>query len=313
MTEPARPPEGKVWRTLELIRVTVPYLEGKGVDAARLCAEMLLAHALSCERIQLYAHFEKPVPDDAVSRFRELVRRRAAREPVQHILGQTAFHAVTIRCDPRALVPRPETEDLVDAALELASDLRDPAFADVGTGTGCVAVALAAAREDASVVASDISADALALAGENLALNGLADRVLLLKGDLAAPFLERGLADRFDVVVSNPPYVADAEMADLQPEVREHDPEIALRGGPDGLDILRRLARDAPRLLKPGGWLVMEIGHRQADAVRSTLANEGWSAVQFRTDGAGIARIVVARSCAADSCGADSKPAQPAD
>ncbi len=279
-----------------MIQVTAPFFERKNIDAPRLTAEILLAHVLDCARIDLYTRFETPLPSDKVDAYRDLVRRRAAHEPIQHLTGRTEFWSQEIKCDRRAMIPRPETELIVEATVNLLHGESAPAIAEIGTGTGCIAVALGLQLPEASVVASDISADALALASENLAAHGLADRVLLLEGDLAAPFLKRGRAVPFNALVSNPPYVTDAEMSDLMPEVRCHDPETALRAGPDGLDLIRRLVADAPALLKSGGFLIMEIGHDQADAVRGLLVATGrWELQTILRDGAGIERTVVAR------------------
>ena len=295
MTERSPAAQPRTWRTLDLIRVTIPYLESKGVDSPRLCAEILLAHVLACPRINLYTQFEKALSDDVVSRFRELVRRRAAREPIQHLTGRTEFWSLPIRCDARALVPRPETELIVATALDLLRDRADPAVADLGTGTACIAIALAKELPDASVVASDISADALALAQENIKAHGLDGRILLLEGDFAAPFLAKELGNHFDAVVSNPPYIPDEELDTLQPEVRDFDPRMALSGGADGLDSIRKLLDEARTLLKLGGFLIMEVGHGQSTTVTDLLTGNGWQVERTVTDGGGIERVLVAQ------------------
>ena len=265
------------------------------MDAPRLATEKLLAHVLGCERIDLYTRFEQALPPDAIGRFRDLVRRRAAREPIQHLIGGTEFWSLAIQCDARALVPRPETELVVRAVLDAAHDRTGPAVADIGTGTGCIAVAVAKELPEASVVASDVSADALVLAAENLKANDLAERVRLIEGDLAQPFLAEGLEGCFDIVASNPPYVTDADLETLDPEVRDHDPRLALAGGEDGLDVIRRLSEETPSLLKENGFLIMEIGHDQAGPVRDLLAASGWRVETTLPDGAGIERVVVAQ------------------
>ena len=295
MTEHRAAEEPRTWRPLGLVRVTVAYLESRSVDAPRLCAEKLLAHALGCERIDLYTGFDKEVPSDALSRFRELVRRRGAREPIQHLIGQTEFWSLPIRCDARAFVPRPETELLVQTAITLLQGRDAPLIADIGTGTGCLAVALAHELKNARIMASDISPDALALAAENLRLHELDGRVSLIEGDLVAPFLEREPAGAFDIVLSNPPYVAAAEIPRLQPEVRDHDPHIALFGGADGLDVTRRLLAEVPPLLKPDACLLLELGDGQAEPVREEMARSGWRVLQTIADGAGIERVIVAQ------------------
>jgi len=274
--------------------VTADYFASKGVDSPRLAAERLLAHAMGCERIDLYTRFQETLPAETVGRYRELVRRRATREPIQHVLGATEFWSLKIKCDRRALVPRPETEGVVQAVLDLLREIADPAAADIGTGTGCIAVALAKELKAANVVASDISSESLALAGENLAAHGLGDRVRLIEGDLVAPFREVGLIECFDAVVSNPPYVTDEEMTRLMPEVRDFDPPLALRGGLDGLDVIRRLAAETPVLLKPGGRLIVEIGQGQLESSGAILRESGWTIERTLPDAAGIPRVVAA-------------------
>jgi len=274
--------------------VTADYFASKDVESPRLAAERLLAHAMGCERIDLYTRFQETLPGETVARYRELVRRRAAREPIQHVLGATEFWSLEIKCDRRALVPRPETEGVVQGALDLLRKIADPAVADIGTGTGCIAVALVKELNAANIVASDMSSEALALAAENLAAHGLRDRVRLIEGDLVAPFREAGLLECFDAVVSNPPYIADYEMTRLMPEVRDFDPPLALRGGPDGLDVIRRLAAETPALLKPGGRLIVEIGQGQLESTGAILRESGWTIERTLPDAAGIPRVVAA-------------------
>jgi len=281
------------WRPLDLVRVTTGFFERHGVDAPRLCAERLLAHVLGCQRIDLYTRFERPVPVEALDRFRGLVRRRASREPIQHLVGETEFWSLPLRCDGRAFVPRPETELLVDATLEMAQGRENSVIADVGTGTGCLAIAVAVEVKDARVVASDVAADALELAAENLEAHELAARVTLLQGDLAAPFLDRGMAGAFDVVLCNPPYVPEPEIVRLQPEVRDYDPRIALAGGADGLEVIRRLLEEIPPLLQPDGCLIFELGEGQAGAAREMMARSGWKVMRTIVDGIGVERVIV--------------------
>ena len=295
MTERQPPPAKKAWQTLDLIRVTTEYLQGKSVDAPRLCAEKLLAHILGCDRIDLYTQFDKLVEGEKLAAFRELVRRRSAREPIQHLLGKTEFWSLDIRCDARALVPRPETELLVGAALGLLSETETPKIADIGTGTGCIAIALAGELPKATIVASDCSADALQLAEENIRAHKLSNRISLAQGDLAEPFLENGMKGTFDLVVSNPPYVASAEMSVLQPEVRDHDPAMALCGGDDGVDLIKRLLHEAPPILRAEGAIVLEIGDGQSGAVKELMCEEGWAVVHVFSDLAGIERVIVGK------------------
>ena len=262
----------------ELLRAGEARLKAAGADAPGLCCEMLLAHALGCDRAALFRRPEEAVSDEEAVRFERLLSRRAAREPVQQIVGCTEFWSLRILCDSRALIPRPETELLVEAALGLLKGAPLPFIADIGTGTGCIAIALATELRGARICASDLSRDALALAAQNLAEHGLARRVRLFEGDLARPFLEQGLEARFDAVVCNPPYIAEREIAFLQPEVRDHDPRLALDGGPDGLRFIRRLLAEAPALLKPEGHLILEAAEGQAGRIRALAADSGGAA-----------------------------------
>ena len=226
-----------------------------------------------------------------MTRYREHIRRRAAGEPVQYILGQTEFYGRDFRVTPAVLIPRPETEVLVERVLERIEGIQDPIVADIGTGSGVIAVTIAAERPDARVTATDISPDALAIARENASVHECADRIDFREGDLLAPLGE----ERCHAVVSNPPYVADADRETLQREVRDHEPSEALFGGPDGLAIIRRLVESAPEHTLPGGIVAFEIGAGQADAVRSLWhdAAPDWD-VEVARDLAGVERIVIA-------------------
>ncbi|MCC7517642.1 MAG: peptide chain release factor N(5)-glutamine methyltransferase [Verrucomicrobiae bacterium] len=277
---------------LELIQKTTAFFEKAGVPTPRLDVELLLAHILGLRRMDLYVQFERILTDSELDRLRPLVKRRAAREPLQHLVGTVEFCGVTLAADRRALIPRPETEILVERALALRPGEGAAAVFDVGTGGGAIVLALLAARPAWRAVAADLSREALALARENAASTALADRVEFREGDLLAPLRE---GERFDLVVSNPPYVPTATLAHLQPEVRDHDPKAALDGGTDGLDLIRRLATETPRALKPDGHLLLEIGSDQAEAVEALFEAAGWSGLAFTADLQGHRRIVEAR------------------
>jgi len=285
----------RVWRSLDLVAVTVPYFQRRGVDQPRLAAELLLAHALGWKRLDLFTRFEQDLPADKVDAFREMVRRRGDREPLQHILGKASFRTLELRCDRRALTPRPETEELAAEAARLLAGLEAPLVADLGAGTGCIAISLALAAPTARVVATDISAEALDLARENVAAHKLADRVRLLRGNLCAPLLAEGLTGMLDLVVSNPPYVKTGEIAILEPEVRDHDPRVALDGGPDGLDFYRRILDEARPLMKPGGAMALELPEDGAAAVSAMAAELGWGQIVARKDMQGVERILLAK------------------
>jgi release factor glutamine methyltransferase len=257
-------------------------LEEAGIDAPRLTAEVLLAHAVGCERAWLFAHSTDELVELWWIHCGRHLHQRLQGKPTQYITGLQEFYGREFRVAPDVLIPRPETEHVIEAALE---KWREPCV-DIGAGSGAIAVTLALERSVA-VTATDLSLPALAVAAENA--RRLGARVDLVACDLAAPF---GNAS-FGLVVSNPPYVALRDKATLPREVREHEPEIALYAGDDGLDVCRRLIPEAARILKPGGWLILEIGATQAEPVRALL--HAWSDVEVRPDLAGLPRVVLAK------------------
>ncbi len=273
----------------ELLGPTREYLEGKGVPSPRLDAEYLLAHVLQIKRLDLYLDHDRPLEPGEVDRLRELVRRRGRREPLAYVLGSWSFYGLELRCDARALVPRPETEILVERALALVAGRDAPAIVDVGTGTGAIALALASALPGASVTAIDVSPGALALAAENAIANGLDERVELLEGDLLAPVAGRS----FDLVASNPPYVAPGQEVDE--EVAGYEPALAVYAENGGRSILDRLASGARAHLHAGGHLIVEVGDGQAPWLAERLAELGYEAVEITRDLRGVERVVSAR------------------
>ena len=283
-----------VRRSLDLIRLTTSYFAERGVDSPRLNAEILLAQALECSRVELYTRFEEDLPSARVDAFRELVRRRGRREPLQHITGRAAFRDLELRCDGRALAPRPETELVAEEAIAILRLAEAPLAADIGVGGGCVAVSIAAALPNARVVGVDISPEALGLARENVEAHGLQDRVRLARGDLFEPLLAEGLAGQVDLIVSNPPYVKTGEIATLAPEVRDHDPRVALDGGPDGLAFYRRLFDEGRRVGKPGSAMVVELAEDGEAPVGGLAERAGWRDLEVRKDCAGIGRVLTA-------------------
>ena len=261
------------------------------ITEARFEAELLLLHALGCSRESLLTRLREPVPAEAAGHFFQLVERRRGRVPVQYIIGTQEFYGLSFRVTPAVLIPRPETEGIVEqAALEL-ENARAPRIADIGCGCGCIAIALAQTLEGAELVAIDRSKAALAIARENALRHGVVARVEFVESDLLEPVADSDL----DAVVSSPPYIPDDELAGLEPEVTEHEPRDALSGGADGLDVIRRLVPQAHQALKPGGLLVMEIGHGQSVAVETFLLEAAMKHERTVADLAGIPRIVVAR------------------
>jgi release factor glutamine methyltransferase len=276
---------------LEIVKKTTDFLKGKGVESPRLNAEILIGHALGLKRMQLYLQFERTLADAELDTIRPLVRRRGQREPVQHIIGETDFCGVRLKVDRRALVPRPETERLVELVLERQSP--PPArVLDLGTGGGAIALALARAWPEARITAVDRSEPALALARENAAASGHGARVTWRESDW---FGAIAAEERFEVIVANPPYLTAAETAAAAPEVREFDPPLALTAADDGLAALRTILRDAPRFLAPGGLLALETGAAQHAELARAAAAHGWTEIESLPDLAGRDRFVLAR------------------
>ena len=279
---------------LEAIQKSTEFLAKKGVESPRLQTELLLAHQLKLPRMKLYLNFDRVLTTPETDGLRELIKRRAAREPLQHILGSTSFCGHEIVVSRAALIPRPETEMLAELGWKfLVSCHASPVTAlDFGTGTGCIAIALAAKSPHAKITALDISPEALAMAKTNAAQNKVAERIEFLHGDGFAA-LQTG--PQFDLIVSNPPYIASAEIATLEPEVKDFDPRGALDGGADGLDFYRRLAAEAIPFLKPDGKLMVEFGDGQAEDIRKIFEAQKWIVEAVQEDYSHRARILVAR------------------
>jgi release factor glutamine methyltransferase len=276
-----------VRRLGEVIRLSGGYLEQHGSPTPRLDAELLIGHALGLSRVDLYVHHDRPLSEPELASVRALLERRAAREPVAYVIGSWGFRGLTIHVDRRVLVPRPETEQLVDLCLELVGNAAPaPAVLDVGTGSGAIALALKAERPGWTVAGSDASAEALEVAAANGEALGL--QVEWLSGDL----LDAAAGRTFDLIVSNPPYVAQAEIDGLQPEVRDWEPRAALVAGPAGTEVLARLVEGAPRLLAEAGRLAVECGAGQAQAVATAMRERGLGDVGVRSDFAGVERFV---------------------
>lgn len=289
MSDPTPSPD-EPWTILRLLEWTKRFFESKGIDTARLDAELLLAHALGCRRIDLYARYDEVPAGQPLDRFREMVRQRARRVPARYLTGETGFRSLTLTVNPSVLIPRPETEFLVEQALERIPEGEPRLVADLGTGSGAIAIAMAVERPQARAVATDASAEALAVARANAERHEVAARIAFRQGRWLEA-LEPGTV--FDAIVSNPPYVATADLERAMPEVRDHEPRAALDGGPDGLDAFRGLVAEAPAWLKAGGWLIVEVGAGQARVV-ADLARQGeaYAAIDIAPDFAGIDRVV---------------------
>jgi release factor glutamine methyltransferase len=266
------------------------------VDEARREAGSLLSHAVSRDRTFLITHADELLTAEQLRYYRASVARRAAGEPLQYIKGSQEFYGLDFEVNPDVLIPRPETELLVETALELLKGTRSPLLCDVGTGSGCVAVSLLHARADARALALDVSPAALRVAARNAGRHGVADRIDLLVSDcFDALASDEQTAARFDLVASNPPYVAEDELEGLQREVRDHEPRAALTPGGDGLSVIRRLVAEAPRHLKPGGHLLVEIGFGRHEAVAALVDARVWTLLGIRPDLQGIPRTVALR------------------
>jgi release factor glutamine methyltransferase len=251
-------------------------------------AELILAHVLGCDQIALLTYPERLLSPEEADQFEDLLRRRLAREPVQYLIGTQEFFCLLFEVSPDVLIPRPETEHLVEAVLEHFGREADARIVDVGTGSGAIAVSLAHLLPRSRLTALDISCTALAVAGRNAQRHGVMDRVALLQSDLLASVASR----EFDVVVSNPPYIAQGEV--LEPQVSDYEPHSALYAGPTGLEIYERLIPQARRVLKPRGWLILEIGYGQRPALLKLLKD--WTVVTVRDDLRGIPRVILAQA-----------------
>ncbi|WP_305044048.1 peptide chain release factor N(5)-glutamine methyltransferase [Geoalkalibacter sp.] len=276
---------GEVWTVLRVLEWTAVYFRERGIESARLDADLLLAATLGVDRVGLYLRYDQPLNAEELSRFRARVARRARREPLAYILGEVEFWSLSFAVTPAVLIPRPDTEVLVEEALARGPD--EARVLDVGTGSGAIAISLAVERPAWQVTALDVSPAALEVAQGNARRHGVAERLRFLPGDLAQ------LPDeQFDLIVANPPYIPSADLAGLMPDVRDHEPHLALDGGPDGLAAYRALAAQAASRLRSGGCLLVEIGQGQEVAVQSLFAQAGLRDVRNRADYAGIIRVV---------------------
>jgi len=280
---------------LEVINKTTPYFEKQGIESPRLTIELLLAHLLKKKRLQLYLEFEREVDEKTLDQLRAMVRRRAAGEPVQYITGEVEFCGLKFVVDKRVLIPRPETELLVETVLKKIADgseSRPYQIVDVGTGSGCIAIALAKKLTNLDITAIDLSAEALEVARANAKLHQIEKNIRFLESDLLDK-LNSSLP--VDVIVSNPPYIADGELAKLPKEVRDFEPVRALAAGEDGLKVIRRLVMDARRPLSPNGFMALEIGAGQRVAVEEIFGQHGWRVDEVVKDLQGHERVIVAR------------------
>jgi release factor glutamine methyltransferase len=283
----------ETWTIGRLLDWTAKFLAQKGCEFPRLDTEVLLSHALACKRIELYTRYDEPATDEARARFKELIRKRLEGCPVAYLVGRKEFFSLEFEVGPAVLIPRPDTETLVVEALRLAAGVPEPDVIDIGTGSGAIPVGLAKRHKGARLTATDISAEALAIAGRNAAKHGVAERIRFLHGDLFEPVAAE---ERFDLILSNPPYIPHEDVPSLPAGVRDYEPHLALDGGPGGFVVFDRLIREAPGHLKPGGYLVVEISApHEAPARQRIAALPGYELGPTIKDGSGHPRVLRAR------------------
>ena len=286
-----------IWTIQKLLNWTTEYFTNKGVDSARLSAELLLSQVLEMKRIELYTQFDKPVAKQQLDQLHGLVERAGRHEPVAYLTGKTEFYSLELNVTPDCMIPRPETELLAERAIEFLRTRTGTQFVcDLCTGCGCIAAAIAGNFEDARIIATDISSAALAVAAGNIERHQLNDRVTLLCGDLFEPLVRQLDASEFDLIVCNPPYVSAAEYEKVARNVRDYEPKLALWAGTDGMDIYRRIVEKAGQFLRPDAVLMLEIGYAQGEAIKYLLEQTSALAeIKIEKDPNNNDRIVTAR------------------
>ncbi len=283
----------KVWTIGSILKWTQAYFTEKKISSPRLDAEVLLAYLLQKERIYLYVHFDEPLQENELTAFRNIIKKRAARIPVAYITGQKEFMGLTFKVSSAVLVPRPETELLVETAINKFSDYKTVNFADIGTGSGAIAISLAKLRNNFSGCAVDISKEALIIARTNAEIFQVSDKIKFLQGDLLAPLYEQNDFNKLDLIISNPPYIPLSDMDKLEPEIRKYEPANALTDNNDGLGFYRRLINDSSRFLTDNGALACEFGIGQSAAIKEMAQKNGWGKYEILKDLAGIERVII--------------------
>lgn len=278
------------WTVKRILDWTVQFLKERGSPTPRLDAEILLAFARKCQRIQLYTQFDQPLTDEQRSIMRDLVKRRAAAEPVAYLVGHREFFSLDFDLKPGVFIPRPDTEILVLAALDVLKDKSSTEVLELCSGSGCVAVSIAKNHASARLTAVEISPQVIETTRRNVLKHQVEGRISVVQGDLFEPIPAEA---RFDLIVSNPPYVQQGEIAGLAADIRDHEPHLALDGGADGLDVIRRLVRESIHRLKPGGWLMFELSPEQAEAAMQLMNEAGFEQVGVKNDLSGQGRVVL--------------------
>ncbi len=290
----------KVWHILDVLNWTSDYLSEKSIENARLNAERLLAHALKMDRVNLYLNSDRPLTGDELNRFKGYLKRRLQNEPLQYILGEAEFMSLPFQVKPGVLIPRPETEILVETVLEKCKEKFHSEkiinILDIGTGSGCIAISLAKYLKQSRITALDKSAEAINVAFSNARINEVSAQIQFLTIDLMKIVNSDKLSGRYDVLVSNPPYISAAELENLPKEIKQFEPEIALTDNKDGLDLFREIAQIASMLLKPSGFIAVEVGLGQAERVKNIFSTNGFSNVYIHKDLNGIERALLCES-----------------
>jgi release factor glutamine methyltransferase len=287
----------EVWTIQKLLNRITDYLTQKKVDSPRLSAELLLSDVLAMKRIELYMHFDKAVEQEKLDTLRGLVKRAGEHEPIGHLVGKTEFYSLELGISPDCLIPRPETELLVERAIEfLRTRQGTQNILDLCTGCGCIAIAIAKNHPNVKIIATDISDAALSIAAQNVNKYKLEDKITLLAGDLFEPIIRQIDWSAFDLIVCNPPYVSEPEFEKLAKNVKDYEPRLALHGGADGLDVYRRIIAEVDKFLKPDAALLLEIGYAQGPAVRELLEQKGlFTSVSIEKDLSNNDRIAIAK------------------
>jgi release factor glutamine methyltransferase len=286
----------ETWTIQKLLNWVTEYLKSKGIDSPRLSAEILLSHVLNLKRIELYTQFNKAVEQDKLTELRELVKRAANHEPVAYLTGKKEFYSIEFEITKDCLIPRPETELLVQHSIEFLRKREGEQYVcDLCTGCGCIAISIARNFANCKIIATDISDTALAIAEKNIIKHGLQNRIKLLKGDLFEPVIPGLGPTKFDLITANPPYVSESEYEKLAKNVKDFEPKSALTSGPDGLDLIKRIISDSKQFLKPYSSLMFEIGNEQGQAVRKLIEAAGYfENVTIEKDNQNLDRLAVA-------------------
>ncbi len=294
--------ESEPWTVKRLLGWTQEHFARQGLESPRLCSEILLAHAMGCQRLMLFTQHELVPGKDVLDAFRANVQQAAEGRPIAHLTGSKEFFSLSFEVSADVLIPRPETEILVERVIHLVRHGGQPAptIIDLGTGSGCIAISLAANLPDAKVIATDISEQAITVARRNAERHGVSDRIDFLVGDLLAPWEHSSGSRPADIIVSNPPYIAETQVDTLSRTVRAFEPHAALFGGRDGLAVIRRILAEAPRWMVPGGHLLLEIAFDQAERVRDLPDAAHWTDLVTYRDGGGHERVVHLRRRADD-------------